>query len=77
MTAGVKSTALLFGDRTKLVLSGFAGASTGLLAIAGAVAYHRCSGGHPRRLCSHDCRNQLLDDHHTLRFLQAVDPAEH
>ena len=36
MAAGVKSTALLFGDRTKLALSGFAGASTGLLGIAGA-----------------------------------------
>jgi len=40
VTAGVKSTALLFGDRTKLVLSGFAGASAGLLAIAGAFTRH-------------------------------------
>ena len=36
VAAGVKSTALLFGDRTKLVLSGFAGASVGLLGITGA-----------------------------------------
>ncbi len=45
VTAGVKSTALLFGDRTKLVLSGFAGASTGLLAIAGAVTQNGAETG--------------------------------
>lgn len=33
--AGVKSTALLFGDRTKLVLTGFGGAMIGLLTITG------------------------------------------
>lgn len=33
--AGVKSTALLFGEHTKLVLSGFGGAMLGLLSITG------------------------------------------
>ena len=34
--AGVKSTALLFGEHTKLALSGFGGAMTGLLTMSGA-----------------------------------------
>ena len=35
--AGVKSTALLFGDRTKPVLATFAGSQIALLALAGGV----------------------------------------
>ena len=38
MSAGVKSTALLFGDRTKVVLTGFGGLMTGLLCLTGATA---------------------------------------
>ena len=35
---GVKSTALLFGDRTKIVLSGFAACQTAALMLAGHMA---------------------------------------